>query len=185
MIRIQNRLALGFALLIAATVPAAGQTPAVVQPIPGADPYVAVPNGRFLADSAHQYKVVFEARKGADKPDQLIQAVNLAGSEMNTFAAHRVPSANVKLVLVFHTTAGNEAVLTNAAYRAKHGVNNPNLPVLAALKRQGVEIYVCGQSLLGDKVPLSSVDTSVATIAEDGVVVLMTYGSMGYAQLVF
>ena len=48
-----------------------------------------------------------------------------------------------------------------------------------------VEIYVCGQSLLADRVPLSAVDTRVATIAEDGLVVLMTYGSTGYAQLVF
>lgn len=179
-------LVLGLALATAATMPAMGQTSALaVQPIPGADPYVAVPKGAFLADDKHVYHVVFESRSGADKPGTLVPAVNMAGSELNTLAAHKVPAANVKFVLVFHTTAGNEAVLSNAAYRAKHGVDNPNLPVLAALKRQGVEIYVCGQSLLGDKVPLTSVDTSVATIVEDGVVVLMTYGSMGYAQLVF
>ena len=157
----------------------------LVRSVTGADPYVAVPGGRFLADSRHLYNVVFEARRGADKPGELVPAVNMAGSELNTLAAHRVPAARVRFVLVFHTTASNEAVLNNATYRARHGIDNPNLPVLAQLRRQGVEVYVCGQSLLGDGVPLSAVDRSVATIAEDGVVVLMTYGAMGYAQLVF
>ena len=173
------------ALIVAMLASATGVEAAEMQPVTGADPYVAVPGGRFLADRRHVYRVVFEARRGADKPSDVIPAVNMAGSEINTFAAHHVPSANVRFVLVMHTTPSNEAVLTNAAYRARHGVDNPNLPVLAQLKRQGVEIYVCGQALLADGVPLSAVDTSVATIAEDGVVVLMTYGSMGYAQLVF
>lgn len=63
-------------------------------------------------------------------------------------------------------------------------IDNTNLPVLAELRRQGVELYVCGQSLLGDNVPPNAVDKLV-TVAEDGVVVLRDYGSRGYAQLVF
>ena len=181
-----------FAMLGLVVLAGAAVTPALgkpkgeaVRPVAGADPYVAVRGGRFLADQHHIYRVVFEARRGAENPGELAPAVNMAGSELNTLAAHHVPAANVRFVLVFHTTAANEAVFTNAAYRARHGMDNPNLPVLAALKRQGVEIYVCGQSLLADRVPLSAVDTRVATIAEDGLVVLMTYGSTGYAQLVF
>jgi len=155
-----------------------------LKPVAGADPYVAVPGGTFLADSKHQYRVVFEARRGADKPGELVPAVNMAGSELNTLAAHGVRRENVQVVLVFHTTGSNAAVLDNAHYRAKYGVDNPNLPVLAALRRQGVKLYVCGQSLLADGVPLAAVSKEV-TIAEDGVIVLMTYGAAGYAQLVF
>jgi intracellular sulfur oxidation DsrE/DsrF family protein len=170
------------ALLVAMIATAADAQ--VLRPIAKVDPYVAVPGGRFLADAKHQYRVVFEARRGAEKPDQLIPALNMAGSELNTLAAHHVPRANVHFVVVLHTTASNEAALDNAHYRAKHGIDNPNLPVIAELKRQGVEVYLCGQSWLGDGLPLSSVDRSV-TIAEDGVVVLMTFGAEGYAQLVF
>lgn len=174
------------ALAAAVVTPAAGKPKGeAVKPIAGADPYVPVRGSRFRADDHHLYRVAFEARRGADKPGELAPAVNMAGSELNTLAAHHVPVSNVRFVLVFHTTAANEAVFTNAEYRARHGIDNPNLPVLAALKRQGAEIYVCGQSLLADKVPLSAVDTRVATIAEDGVIVLMTYGATGYAQLVF
>lgn len=156
----------------------------VVRPVTIADAYVPVPGGRFLADNRHVYRVVFEARGGADRPDHLVPAVNMAGSELNTLAAHGVRRSNVRFVVVFHTTGSNDAVLDNTHYRAKYGIDNPNLPVLAQLRREGVELYVCGQSLLSDHVPLEAVTPEV-TIAEDGVVVLMNYGSQGYAQLVF
>ena len=173
-------ICLGVGLALLGTTAAAQ----AVQPVPKADPDVAVPGSQFLASNRHDYRVVFEARRGADKPDQLVPAVNMAGSELNTLAAHGIRRSNVHFVVVFHTTASNEAVLDNAHYRARHGVDNPNLPVLEALRRQGVKLYVCGQSLLGDGVPLEAVSKEV-TLAEDGVVVLMTYGAEGYAQLVF
>jgi intracellular sulfur oxidation DsrE/DsrF family protein len=156
----------------------------LVHPIPAVDPYVAVPGAKFLADNGHSYRVLFEGRHGAEKPEQLAPVVNMAGTELNTLAAHKVKQTNVHFVVVFHTADSDDAVLDNSHYRAKHGVDNPNLPVLAALKREGVELFVCGQELLADHVPLSAVTPDV-TIAEDGVVVLMTYGGQGYAHLTF
>lgn len=174
--------AVGCALLCAGA--AMAKPEPVIEPIEKADPYVAVPNAGFLADNRQVYRVVFESRAGPDRPDQLTPVVNMAGTELNTFAAHKVLRRNVDLVMVFHSTKADDAVLDDAHYRARHGVDNPNLPVLRALKRQGVRIYVCGQALLADGVPLEGVAPEV-TIAEDGVVVLMTYGSQGYAHLTF
>lgn len=93
---------------------------------------------------------------------------------MNTLAAHAVTRANVDFV-VFHTGPSDEAVLDDAHYRAKHGVANPNLPVLAELRRQGIKLCVCGQRLLADGVPLDAV-TKEVTIVEDGVVAIMIFG---------
>ena len=172
------------ALLSTLASSAVAAPPDVVQPVTQADPYVAVPKASFVADNKHVYRVVFEARHGADKPDQLAPAVNMAGTEINTLAAHEVKRANVHFVVVFHTAPSDDAVLDNTHYRAKYGVDNPNLLALAALKREGVELYVCGQELLADGVPLEAVSPEV-TIVEDGIVVLMTYGSAGYAHLTF
>ena len=165
-------------------VPATAETTDLVQPVAGVDPYVAVPHASFLADNRQVYRVVFEARHGADRPDQLAPAVNLAGTELNTLAAHGVRRENADFVIVFHTQPSDEAVLDNAHYRAKYGIDNPNLPVIAALRREGVKLFVCGQELLADGVPLDAVSPEV-TIAEDGLVVLMSYGSQGYAHLTF
>ena len=163
---------------------AAAQSNEVVQPVRGVDPYVAVPGSTFLANNHHDYRVVFEARRGAEKPDQVVPAVNMAGTELNTLAAHGVLRRNMHFVLVFHTKPSDEAVLDNAHYRARYGIDNPNLPVLAELRRQGVQIFVCGQEMLADGEPLAAVTPDV-TIAEDGVVVLMTFGAQGYAHLTF
>jgi intracellular sulfur oxidation DsrE/DsrF family protein len=159
-------------------------TPDVIQPVTQADKYVAVPRAAFLANNKQVYRVLFEGRRGSDKPDQLAPVVNMAGSELNTLAAHAVRRANAHFVVVFHTQPADEAVLDNAHYRAKFGIDNPNLPALRALKREGVELYVCGQELLADGVPLDAVSPEV-TIVEDGLVVLMTYGSQGFAHLTF
>ena len=173
-----------FALTWVLVASASADSADVVQPVTQADPYVAVPKATFLADNRHVYRVIFEGRHGADKPDQLAPVVNMAGTEINTLAAHGVKRSNVRFVVVFHTTPSDDAVLDNAHYRAKYGVDNPNLAALAALRREGVELFVCGQSLLADGVPLEAVSHDVA-IAEDGLVVLMTYGAQGYAHLTF
>ena len=171
---------LSAALPASAAVAADGPVPS----IKGTDPYVVVPGAVRLADRKRVYRVVFDARHGADKPDQLIPAINMAGSEINTLAAHGVPKRNVKFVIVFHTAPSNDGLLNNGAYRAKFGVDNPNLKVLAELKAAGVGLYVCGQELLADKVPLTAVSRDVA-IVEDGLVTIMEFANDGYAHLSF
>jgi intracellular sulfur oxidation DsrE/DsrF family protein len=173
-------LVLGWALVPAVQ----AATPGIIQPVTQADKYVAVPGATFLANNRQVCRVLFEGRHGADRPDQLSPVVNMAGTELNTLAAHAVKRANTHFVVVFHTEPADDAVLDNAHYRAKFGVDNPNLPALAALKREGVELYVCGQELLADGVPLDAVSPNV-TIVEDGLIVLMTYGSQGFAHLTF
>ena len=157
---------------------------AAIPSIRGADPYVAVKGAAKLADKSRVYRTVFEARQGADKPDQLVPAINMAGSEINTLAAHGVPRKNVKFAIVFHTAPSNDGLLDNAHYRTKYGVDNPNLAVLAELKAAGVELYVCGQELLADKVPVETISPDV-TVVEDGLVRLMELANDGYAHLLF
>lgn len=70
----------------------------------------------------------------------------MAGSELNVLGATGVPLKNAKFVVVFHGAA-IDGILDDANYRAKRGVGNPNLKVIADLKRTGVEMFVCGQNL--------------------------------------
>jgi intracellular sulfur oxidation DsrE/DsrF family protein len=157
---------------------------ATIPSIPGVGDYVAVPNSSFLATPGRSYRVVFDARHGGDKPTEIAPAVMLAASEINTLAAHNVPRSKVRFAIVFHTASSDEAVLDDAHYKAKYGIANPNLPALARLRAAGVELYVCGQELLADGVPLDAVAKDV-TIAEDGLMVLLMLQNDGYALLSF
>ena len=95
-----------------------------------------------------------------------------------------MPRKNVKFVIDFYTAPANDGLLDNAQYHAKFGVDNPNLNVLAELKAAGVGLYVCGQELLADKVPLDAVSRDV-TVVEDGLVTIMEFANDGYAHLTF
>jgi intracellular sulfur oxidation DsrE/DsrF family protein len=151
--------------------------------IPGADGYVTIPRAAVPADKTHLYKAVFDATRAAEKPAELVPALNMAGSELNAFAVAGVPLQNAKFAIVFHSSAIN-GILDDAHYREKFGVSNPNLKVLSQLKKCGAEIFVCGQNLAADKIDPKTLSPDVQ-IATDALIVLMTYQNNGYSLLSF
>lgn len=151
--------------------------------IPEASGYVAIPNAAVMPQRAHIYKAIFNATLGADKPTQLLPALDNAGSELNLLGVTGLPLANAKFVVVFHGPA-MDGILTDARYRAKFGVPNPNLKVIAEMKRAGVEMFVCGQNLAAENIPPASLTPDVK-VASDALIVLMEYQSRGYALLSF
>lgn len=151
--------------------------------IPEANGYISIPNAAVLPDKNRTYRAIFDATRAAKEPSQLVPALNMAGAELNAFAASRVPLRNAKFAVVFHGPA-IDAILDDPHYRAKYGVANPNLKVLAELKKAGVEIFVCGQSLARDNIDPKIISPDV-TVASAALIVLMTYQNDGYALMSF
>lgn len=151
--------------------------------IPEADGYVDIPGAAVRPQMTRVYRVVFDATRAADQPNQLVPALNMAGSELNALGAIGAPLGNAKFVVVFHGAAIN-GILTETAYRAKYGVSNPNLKVLAKMRRLGVELYVCGQNLAFENIDAKTITPEVK-VASDALIVLMTYQNKGYALLSF
>jgi intracellular sulfur oxidation DsrE/DsrF family protein len=172
---------LGTALAASA---AAAPWPAPVAPvIPGADGYVAIPNAAVMPQKTRVYRAIFDANRAADRPGELVPAINMAGSELNLLGATGIPLRNARFVVVFHGAA-MDGILDDPHYRARFGVANPNLPVIAAMKRAGVEFYVCGQNLAFAKVDPKTLTPEVK-VASDALIVLMTYLGEGYALMSF
>jgi len=172
-------------LIVISTVPAVvAQWSAPKAPIvPDADGYVTILQAAVPPDKAHVYKAIFDATRVANKPTELLPALNMAGSELNAFAVAGVPLQNAKFAIVFHGPAIN-GILDDAHYREKFGVSNPNLKVLSQLKKSGAEIFVCGQNLAADKIDPKTLSPDVQ-IASDALIVLMTYQNNGYSLLSF
>lgn len=91
------------------------------------------------------YKVVFDVKKAPEDPAAIDRGIETLARFLNMHAQSGVPAENMKLALVLHSTSGR-AALSDDAYRARHGVANPNLPLLEDLRKAGVEIYLCGQT---------------------------------------
>ncbi len=107
----------------------------------------------------------------------------MAGSELNVLAVCKIPLTHAKCVVVFHGAAIN-AILDDGHYKEKFGVSNPNLKVLAELKKSGVKLFVCGQNLLAENIDPKIISPEVR-VASDALIVLMTYQNDGYALMSF
>ncbi len=151
--------------------------------IPQADGFFIVPGAAVAPRPTQSYKAIFDATKAADKPDQLLPALNMAGSELNLLAGTGVPLAKAKFAVVFHGAA-MDGILNDTAYRAKFGRANPNLPVLSEMKRNGVELYVCGQNLAFENIDPKTLAPEVR-VASDALIALMTFQAKGYALMSF
>ncbi len=164
--------------------PAAAQWPAPkANAIPEADGYVDIPRVAIAPEKNHTYRAIFNATEAAEKPTQLVPAINMAGSELNALDATDVPPKNAKFVIVFHGAA-IDGILDEEHYRAKFGVSNPNMKVLEKMKKSGVQLFVCGQNLAAEHIDPTTLTPDV-TVASDALIVLMEYQNRGYALMSF
>ena len=155
----------------------------VARVVPEADGYVAIPHVAKAPDKARTYRALFDATQAADAPEHLLPALNMAGSELNALEAAGVPLRRAKFVVVFHGAA-LDGILDDAHYSAKFGKSNPNLKVLAEMKKAGVEMFACGQNLAFAKIDPATLSPDV-TVASDALLVSMQYQNDGYALLSF
>ncbi len=173
----------GFLAAILST-SALAQWPAPQTPvIPESDGYILIPKAAERPKKDHVYKAVFEATQFPEHANQLLPALNNAGSELNALGVEGVPRENRKFVVVFHG-ASLDGLLDDAHYKERYGVKNPNLKVLSEFKREGVKLYVCGQNLASEKIDPATITQDV-TLASDALIVLMHFENNGYAHLTF
>jgi hypothetical protein len=70
-----------------------------------------------------------------------------AARVLNLYGAAGLKAEDVKIAVVVHGGA-IKTILTDATYKARIGPEtNPNLPLIRALRKAGVEVFVCGQAL--------------------------------------
>lgn len=151
--------------------------------IPQADGFVLIKKAGFQPDKNRTYKAVYDATKMAKDSTQLLPAVNMAGSELNALKVSGIGLDHAKFVVVFHGAALN-GIMDNKHYKAKYGIDNPNLKVLHEMKKNGVQFYACGQNLLAENIDFKTISPDV-TVATDALIVLMTLQNEGYALLSF
>lgn len=148
-----------------------------------ADGFTIIKDAAYQPEKNRIYKAIYDATKMAKDSSQILPALNMAGSELNALQVCSIPLSNAKFVVVFHGAAIN-GILNNVVYREKYGIDNPNLKTLRELKENGVQLFVCGQNLLGEKIDFKNISPDVK-VASDALIVLMTFQNSGYALMSF
>jgi len=141
------------------------------------------PHATEKPDPTLEYKVVIDVATGDEnKSEPFMSLINIARL-MNLHSMGGVSEQNMKVVAVLHKDA-LWAVLNHEAYREKFGVDNPHIPLFQELKRHGVKLFVCSQSLFKREVPYQLVTPEVE-VATSMLTTMTTYQLKGYAALKF
>lgn len=142
-----------------------------------------LPHAAVQPQRSRTYNVIFNLSQSAAHPSEVLPGLVSAARLLNVFVTDGLPSGNLKVIAVFHSSAGY-AAMDNDIYRAKFNVDNPNLRLIAELKAAGVQLFLCGQTSHDlnfeekDLLPEIKLATSAA-------IVLVTYQNDGYALMSF
>ncbi len=121
--------------------------------------------------------MVSDGRDPAGQYNALVRLARL----VNLMAYAKVPPEHVHIVALFDGEAGFAAA-TNAFYRNAFKADNPNLAIVHALKKAGVELLVCSQALAENNLPDGAVDPDV-TITLSALTDVVVYGQKGYIYM--
>lgn len=142
-----------------------------------------IPDAVEKPDPTLDYKIVVDLAGGSDKPSEINFGLNNIARMINLHSIGGVPKEKIKVIVAIH----NEAAYTtmdNESYRKKYGTDNPNLELYSALKAAGVQLFICGQSLMARNIDRNKLSKDIG-IATSMLTVLSTYQVQGYAWFKF
>ena len=142
-----------------------------------------VPNPDFKTNTDMVFKAVFDVASAPDDPSKRNPSIETIARFLNMHANAGVPEKNLLVRMAIHGQA-SYGLLNNEAYKAKFGVDNPNIKLLEAIEKAGVEILLCGQTAGARNItkerrlPLTKVALSAMTI-------LIQSQNEGYRMIAF
>jgi len=122
-----------------------------------------VPNAHELPDPAMDHKVVFTIGDGAkDMTAEVNPMLATLARYVNTLAKWGVPAEKRHLTVMFHQRNPDfDITMTNAAFKARHGKDNPNIALIRDLKKAGVQFRACGQALESRKIDAAQINPDI------------------------
>jgi intracellular sulfur oxidation DsrE/DsrF family protein len=178
-IRISLALAMALTAAVVDGQPPPGKSGLIYPLVPGHGGVVPLP--RSAEQPRKGAKAVFDITADA-KPGAVNKGLEQVARLLNLYGTAQMKAADVKIAAVFHGDA-DKAVLNDAAYAARFKVaTNPNLPLIRDLKKAGVEVFVCGQSLHELAFKAEEVAEEVP-VADSAMLVLVNKQADGYAYI--
>jgi len=149
--------------------------------IAGAGQIHPLPHAAYQPDPKANYKVVFGLTMAAAKPEQINPALERVARTVNLYVNAGIALSHLHFVAV--ASGGATALaLDDAHYRQQFGVANPNLPVIAQLRKAGVDVAVCGQAVVERGYPYEGIDRQV-TLALSALTTIIELQRLGYALM--
>ncbi|MGH8428258.1 MAG: DsrE family protein [Gammaproteobacteria bacterium] len=160
----------------------ASNAPEWVYPaVPGFGGVHPRPNLPVRPDPRENYKIFVDVISADRDPSGQFNSLQRLARLVNLMAYAKVPPGHVHIVALLDEDVG-AAAGTNVFYRKTFKADNPNLDLIHALKKAGVEMLVCSQALAGQHIPDSAIDPAV-TITLSALTDMAVYGHEGYTYM--
>lgn len=138
----------------------------------------ALPQGAYQPDPRQTYRVVFAMTAAPKAPGDVNPALERVARAVNLYVSAGVPLDHLKFVAIAYGPA-TPVALDDAHYKSAYGVANPNLTLIARLRKAGVDVAVCGQAWAEHKYQHDWLDPSV-TLALSAIVTITELEQQGY-----
>ncbi|HZX72564.1 MAG TPA: DsrE family protein [Rhodanobacter sp.] len=139
------------------------------------------PDAAAQPDPAADYKVIVDVVHGDKDHHQVLGSLQRLARIVNVMASAGVPPSHLHIVAVLEGQAGY-ASASNAEYRKLFKIDNPNLPILHALKQAGVTLLVCGQAMAEMNLHDNDVGPDI-TVSLSALSDFVVYGQRGYSYM--
>ena len=134
-------------------------------------------------DPSISFQIVVDVKTSSDKPKFINPGLFNLARLVNLHVAGGVDPSNLHIVAAIHGGA-TFSTLDNKGYNKKYGMDNPNMELINQLKDAGVQLFVCGQSLMTRNKGLDNINPQVA-ISLSAMTVVTEHQAKGYGLLKF
>ncbi|WP_439506502.1 DsrE family protein [Sediminibacterium sp.] len=156
----------------------------VVHPlIPFYGPVTEIPFALDIMDKKGEYKVLVDITSPSANAKEISEFFENIARIANLHIAGGVSPKKLHVVAVVHGAAV-PFIVNNETYKQKFGVDNPNLPLFTAIKKAGIPLFVCGQTLFKRKVDPTTLAPEFETVLS-AITTVTTYVNKGYVFLKF
>ena len=142
-----------------------------------------VENPDIKTETDSEFKVIFDISRSSEDKTQMNKQLETAARFLNMHASAGMAVSQLKVALTIHGSAWQD-ILTNEAYKAKFGVNNPNAKLIEMLNEADVDVILCGQTAQFRKIKKEDIIPGVK-IALSAMTALLQYQNNGYHFIKF
>lgn len=143
----------------------------------------AIKKADLTLEKGKEYKVIFDIYTDRSKEGKENPLLNTVARFLNMHAQQGIKAKNMNVVVILHGAATKSA-LSDKAYEKIYDAKNPNADIIEALRKEDIEIFVCGQSFLASKYNLNDVSEHIK-VSLSALTALVEYQSNGYQIINF
>ncbi len=103
-----------------------------------------------------EFKIVAELGGDISKKEVLFESLEKIARMYNLHIYSGIYQKNLNVAVIISSGA-TLLILNNEEYKKRFGVDNPNLAILEEMQGAGISFFVCGQSVLKEKIGQESI----------------------------